>query len=182
MVAMGSVLYFFGGADPNRNDAATMWKLDLNNLSAGWNTEASVPAPRNHVGGVALDGYIYAVGGQTGQDNLSVFKGDVWRYDPTTNKWTTMASLPDQPRSHIAAATFVYNGEIITEGGEGPGRVALNYVQEYDPATNTWSNLTPLPGGRSSGIGVNLGNGDIMYTSGYSGFFDSQTWIGSFSG
>jgi N-acetylneuraminic acid mutarotase len=182
MVNLNHVLYFFGGADPNRNDASEMWKLDLNNMSAGWNTVASLPAPRNHVGGVALDGFIYALGGQTGQDNLSVFKGDVWRYDPSTNKWSTMASLPGQPRSHIAAASFAYNGEIITMGGEGPGRVALNYVQEYNPATNTWVSLTPLPGGRSSGIGVNLGNGDIMYTSGYDGFFSNQTWIGTFSG
>jgi len=180
LVNLDHVLYFFGGADPNRKDASNMWKLDLNNSAAGWNTVASMPAPRNHVGGVALNGSIYAIGGQTGQDNLSVFKGDVWRYDPGSNKWTTVASLINQPRSHIAAASFAYNGKIIVEGGEGPGRVALRNVEEYDPSTNKWSSLTPLPGGRSSGIGVNLGDGRIMYTSGYSGFFESQTWIGTF--
>ena len=78
LVNVNHVLYFFGGADPSRNDASEMWKLDLNNTAAGWNTVASMPAPRNHVGGVALDGFIYAIGGQTGQDNLSVFKSDVW--------------------------------------------------------------------------------------------------------
>jgi N-acetylneuraminic acid mutarotase len=180
MVNLNHTLYFFGGADTNRADRSEMWSLDLSNPSAGWVQRASMPGARNHVGGVALDGFIYVIGGQTGQDNASVFKSDVWRYDPDTNKWVTEASLPNQPRSHIAAATFVYNGQIIAEGGEGPGRVALRNVEEYDPTKNKWVSLTPLPAGRSSGIGVNLGDGRIMYSSGYSGQFNNQTWIGSF--
>jgi hypothetical protein len=179
LVNVNHVLYFFGGADPKRADASELWSLDLNNLGAGWKTLASMPAPRNHVGGVALNGFIYAIGGQTGQDNLSVFKGDVWRYDPTINSWRTVASLINQPRSHIAAASFAFNGKIVVEGGEGPGRVPLRNVEQYDPALNKWVALSPLPAGRSSGIGVSLGD-RLFYTSGYSGVFNNQVWIGTF--
>jgi hypothetical protein len=73
----------------------------------------------------------------------------------------------------------VINGKIVVEGGEGPGRVPLRNVEQYDPAANKWTALSPLPAGRSSGIGVSLGD-RLFYTSGYSGVFNNQVWIGTF--
>jgi N-acetylneuraminic acid mutarotase len=157
-----------------------MWTLDLSTSGAEWVQRASLPAARNHVGGAALNGKIYAVGGQTGQDNASVFKSDVWSYDPSTNKWTTVASLINQPRSHIANATFVQNGKILTLGGEGPGRVALNNVEQYDPSTNKWTSLKPLPQIRSSGVAATFGD-EIIFTTGYNGAFKADTWLGTFA-
>ena len=75
---------------------------------------------------------------------------------------------------------MVYHGHIIVMGGEGPGRVALRNVEAYDPATNTWTSLAPLPSGRSSGIGVVL-NDKLYFNGGYSGVFNSQTWVGTFT-
>ena len=120
------------------------------------------------------------VGGQTGQDNATVFKGDVYRYNPSTNTWTSVAPLINQPRSHIAAATVVFNGKIYVLGGEGPGRIPLSNVESYDPASNKWSSLTSMPGTRSSGIGNVIGN-SLIFTTGYNGTFKSDTWIGDFS-
>jgi N-acetylneuraminic acid mutarotase len=177
---LNHTLYFFGGADSNRADRAEMWTLDLSTSGAEWVQRASLPAARNHVGGAALNGKIYAVGGQTGQDNASVFKSDVWSYDPSTNKWTTVASLINQPRSHIANATFVQNGKILTLGGEGPGRVALNNVEQYDPSTNKWTSLKPLPQIRSSGVAATFGD-EIIFTTGYNGAFKADTWLGTFA-
>jgi len=173
-------LYFAGGSDSNRNDSATAWKLDLGNQSAGWIQLTNLPAARNHVGGAALNGKIYVVGGQTGQDNLSVFKSNVYEYTPSTNTWKEVAPLLNQPRSHIANATFVYNGRIVVAGGEGPGRVALSNVEAYDPGSNTWSALTNLKAARSSGIGALWGD-HFIFTTGYNGAFKSDTWLGTFA-
>ena len=164
----------------SRVDRAEMWSLDIDNASATWVQRASLPAARNHVGGAVLNGLLYSIGGQTGQDAASVFKSDVWRYEPATNKWTTLPSLPNQPRSHIASATFDYNGRIYALGGEGPGRIALTSVDTYNPSTNSWTSLAPLLAGRSSGIAAVFGD-KLIYTTGYNGAFKGDTWIGTFS-
>jgi kelch-like protein 9/13/kelch-like protein 26 len=120
------------------------------------------------------------IGGQTGQDNATGFKADVFRYDPSTNTWVTVAPLINQPRSHTAAATFTYNGRIYVLGGEGPGRIPLGNVESYDPVTNKWSSLTSMPGTRSSGIANVIGN-SLIFTTGYNGTFRGETWIGDFA-
>jgi N-acetylneuraminic acid mutarotase len=182
MQLLGRTLYFYGGADANRNDVSTMWSLNLDDPAASWVQRASLPAPRNHVGGAVAGGKLYVVGGQQLQDENSIFKADVWAYDPATNSWSTKSALPYPPRSHIASATMVRNGKIIVAGGEGdPNRAQLAYVDSYDPVTNAWTRLTNLPAGRSSGIGVSLGDGRILFTCGYNGAFFNQTWIGTFS-
>ena len=44
---------------------------------------------------------------------------EVDRYDPTTNTWTKVASLP-MAESHFNASTVLYDRYIITVGGENP--------------------------------------------------------------
>ena len=125
---------------------------------------------------MALDGLIYAVGGQTGQDASSVFKSDVFRYNPSTNTWTSVKSLTSA-RSHANASTIAHKGRIIIIGGEITG-ATLNKVEAYNPATNSWSTLTNLPKNITAGIAASLGDTIIMSTGG-SGF-RADTWIGAF--
>ncbi|HRK30364.1 MAG TPA: kelch repeat-containing protein [Tepidisphaeraceae bacterium] len=176
MVLIGRTLHFFGGSDAARKDKAEHWSLNLDNTAAGWATKASMPAARNHFGAVALDGLIYAVGGQTGQDASSVFKSDVFRYNPSTNTWTSVKSLTSA-RSHANASTIAHKGRIIIIGGEITG-ATLNKVEAYNPATNSWSTLTNLPKNITAGIAASLGDTIIMSTGG-SGF-RADTWIGAF--
>jgi len=179
MQLVGRTLYFYGGADGTRTDRDVVWSLNLDDATPRWVTRAPLPSARNHVGGAVVNGKLYVLGGQQLQDNNSQFKGDMWRDDPATNQWTTMASLIYPPRSHIASATMVRNGHIIIAGGEGdPNRAQLAYVDSYDPATNQWTRLTSLPGTRSSGIGVTLPDNRLFFTSGFNGLFRSDSWSG----
>ena len=83
LVALGHSLYFFGGENLGRTkDTPDMYVLNLDNTAAGWSSLAPMPAARNHVGAVALNGNIYAIGGQTGFDNSSDFKNSAYRYNP----------------------------------------------------------------------------------------------------
>ena len=60
------------------------------------------------------------------------------RYDPATDRWTTMATL----RSPVARYmhTAVWSGkEMLVWGGLDSNGVALESGGRYDPATDTWT-------------------------------------------
>ena len=138
-------LYFFGGADKTRTkDLNDTYMLDLANQSAGWKSVASLPNARNHLGGIAVNGKIYAIGGQHHLEDGSVMQNEVDEYDPTTNTWTRVASMP-KSLSHFNASTVLYNRYIITVGGENPHNSPQPYVLAYDTVLNQWAQLTSLP-------------------------------------
>jgi N-acetylneuraminic acid mutarotase len=177
LAAVGRVLHFFGGSDAARKDAAQHWQLDLDNLAAGWVARAPLPVATNHVAGVALNGLIYAIGGQQNQDSAAIQRAEVQVYDPATNQWTARAPLP-LARSHITSSTFVRNGKILVLGGLGPGNRVINRVDRYDPVTNTWTQLTSLPSGRLSGVSDLLPDGRIVFST---GSMVKTTWVGTFA-
>ena len=71
-------------------------------------------------------------------------------YDSST-QWSTIPNMPS-PGSSTHGSACVVNGEIYVVGGYMPGNssndypwVPSNLNQMYDPATNTWSLMAPLP-------------------------------------
>jgi len=178
MAIVGQVLHYFSGADIQRADRNDHWALDLNNLAAGWVTEAPIPTPRNHVGAGALDGKVYAIGGAKNQDAAETALSTVEAYDPTTNAWTTLASLPT-PRALIMSGVDVFANRVIVGGGETAYNVPTSQITAYDPTTNTWTQLAPIPQKRTSGILKDLGD-SLIFTTGHPGF-NTDTWIGTFS-
>ena len=179
LVALDGQLHFLGGSDLTRTDRGDHWVLNLVAAGPGipqWTALASLPTLRNHLGGVALNGKIYVVGGQQNQDAAETPQAALEVYDPATNKWATLQPLP-LGRSHIAAATVVWNGRIVTFGGETQFLESINNVTSYDPATNKWTELTTLPGSRSSGAAAAI-NGVMYYTG---GLLTTTTWKGTLS-
>jgi N-acetylneuraminic acid mutarotase/fibronectin type 3 domain-containing protein len=166
MVRLGRTLHFFGGANAGRQDASDHWTLDLDGGSA-WQEAEPLPTARNHLGAMVLDGKIYAIGGQQGQDHNAVYFDTVEVFDPQTGSWSTAASLP-QVRSHITEATFVMEGRIFVIGGDRAHTVAENSVFAYSPRSDSWTSLTPLPARREAGVG-NVIDGTIYYTTGGGG-------------
>ncbi len=186
MFHVSGKLYYVGGSDAKRGDHNDVWMLDLTDTGAGWKTRASLPQNRNHFGGAVINGKIYVTGGQTGQEDWVSFKSDAWVYNPETDAWTSIASVPSPIRSHQTAATFAYKGWLITIGGETDGTIpgkpkALSVVNAYNPQTNSWVTLKSLPAARSTGFANVLGD-KIVYSAGYNGSnFYTTTWAGSFS-
>ncbi|WP_218081298.1 Kelch repeat-containing protein [Anthocerotibacter panamensis] len=164
LVLLGRELHFFGGSDLRRRDRTEHWVLRLNG-GQSWTPAAPFPNPRNHLGGIALGAKIYAVGGQIGQDRKEVLQPTVHVWDPADpSRWTAVKSLP-LARSHIAGATFVMNNRIMTIGGEVGYLQSTNVVSAYDPATDTWSPMTPLPEAKNSGV-AGVIQGTIYYSTG----------------
>ncbi len=164
LVCLDRTLHYFGGSDRYRKDSGTHWAFNLDTGTA-WVTRAPMPTPRNHLGGAALNGKVYAVGGQSGQDAAAIYRDNVDAYDPATDTWAPVASLP-QVRSHHNASTFELGGRIVAVGGESAYSGArLANVTAYDPATNLWTELTPVPVKRTAGITGATG-GVIYQTTG----------------
>ncbi|CAN5559352.1 hypothetical protein BH18VER1_BH18VER1_02430 [soil metagenome] len=164
LVRVGRIMPYFGGSDRNRYDSGTHWALNIDTGTA-WTTLSPMPTPRNHLGGAVLNGKIYAVGGQSGQDAAALYRRDVDAYDPTTNSWIAVASLP-QVRSHHNASTFAMGGRIIAVGGESAYTAgSLANVTAYDPTTNSWTELTPLPARRSAAVADQI-NGVLYVATG----------------
>jgi N-acetylneuraminic acid mutarotase len=179
LTLLGRELHYFGGSDAARADTADHWALNLDNAAAGWAVRAPLPVARNHVGGVALGGKIYAVGGQQGQNDDSVFRSELDAYDPAADAWTTLAPLPNPPRSHITNGTTVWNGQILTFGGETVGHKVITNVSAYNPVTNTWSTPAGLPAGRLSGVADLLSENRVIFAGGSSSTgIQGTVWVG----
>jgi N-acetylneuraminic acid mutarotase len=140
-----------------------------------------MPAARNHFGAVGLNGQVYAVGGQTKQDLNAVFHADVFKYNPATNSWSSVASMLSPARSHANATTIVHKGRIVIMGGEVSNFSTRDNVEAYDPSTNKWSVLTSLPRRTTAGIAGSFGETLIFTTGNGGGQFRGETYLGTFS-
>jgi N-acetylneuraminic acid mutarotase len=145
LVALGDTLHFFGGWKPDRNtDSPDHWVLWPGDTA--WRTRAPLPRPRGHLAGVALDGAVFALGGAVGHDPTPIDADFVDRYDPATDTWHPVASLP-APVSHIEPSTVSYDGRILVAGGRArsAARENVDDIFAYNPATDRWSHIGRLP-------------------------------------
>ncbi len=131
-----------------------------------WTTMAPMPTARDGLGVVAVNGKIYAIGGDAGAQIFNAIFNTNEVYDPATNNWTTKAPMPTA-RNGFGIA--IYLNKIYCIGGwaAGPsfGQTGVNEV--YDPLTNTWATKAPMPTGRG-GLTASVVNGKIYLIGGYS--------------
>jgi len=181
-VLLGRTLHYFGGCLADRvTNTAQHWTLDLDVPGATWKAAAPMPVAVDHVAGLALNGKIYAVGGEIGHDKLHNQQSLVQVYDPATNTWTRVASLP-RPKSHAESSTFLMDGRILSAAGQNDDayvQAPTNSVNLYEPLTNRWIPLGNLPAARQGTIIQRIGNLIIMTAGGTQTLSpQNTTWIG----
>lgn len=93
--------------------------------------------PRNSLGVAALNGLIYAIGGE--KDSLIYDSMEC--YNPILNQWNVMASM-DTPRVGLAAC--VVNDEIYVIGGWVGSEIAKTIVK-YNPDEDCWFVVGDVP-------------------------------------
>lgn len=175
LVREGRCLYLFGGVGVDKDeDEAVSWSLDLTAVDDGWSTIAPLPEPRNHLGGIAYEGGVYAIGGQIRHDTSPLDTVFLHRYDPPTDTWTRLADLPE-PRSHFEPATFLWDGKIVICGGRSliTGQSSVQAISVYDVASDTWSDAAPLPTGLNA-PSVQLVGPDVTLIGGALGSINPQ--------
>ena len=96
---------------------------------------------------------------------VDILQGIVHVYDPATNTWTQVASMP-LALSHYNASTVLFDRYIITVGGENPHNVAQPYVFAYDTVLDRWARLTDLPNPRRAGVAGLIGT-KLIQSTGY---------------
>jgi N-acetylneuraminic acid mutarotase len=137
-------------------------RLSVTSLKAegAWARKADIPTPRKYLSAAVVDGIIYAIGGATGQVDLSAIEA----YDPATDTWTKKADMPT-PRSGLTAG--VVNGKIYAIGG-WVNNASVSTVEEYDPKTDTWTRKAGMPTPRDT-LRSGVVDGIIYVIGGYSG-------------
>jgi len=114
---------------------ATLQRFDPG--ANAWTTLAPLPEPVRAAAGAALDGTVFALGGQTREGAGR----QVYAYDVDRGRWREEAPLP-APRFNMAAVAL--DGKIYALGGFSKTRESDD-VFVYEPEADSWSRGTPLP-------------------------------------
>ncbi|MGI8426676.1 MAG: kelch repeat-containing protein, partial [Actinomycetota bacterium] len=166
-VNSGGLIYVIGGMDRNGAYLKTVEIYDPRSetwtqspLLPGGNGPAPMPTGRAYLSVVAGGGErIYAMGGEIAFQPSSVVEA----YDPSSKKWSTLASMP-AASSGFGAAKDIY-GRIyaISESGDSNG---LGLVNVYTPTTDLWEEGVPPPGGTRNGLAATTANDGRIYILG----------------
>jgi N-acetylneuraminic acid mutarotase len=114
-----------------------------------WEFVAPMSRTRLRAVSFSLNGKVYVCGGSPDISNRHTdCHNDCEMYDPDTNTWTQMASMPI---SVTYASAAVRNGKAYVGGGSSlnDGDTPLKDVLEYDPDKNEWKRIPPMNEGRS---------------------------------
>lgn len=168
-VNLNGVIYLLGGLmDSNGVSAPTASVYGFSTLSTENYWKPDLPTPRAGLGAAVFDNRLYVVGGYgsmptsgSAEATGSVLCYAAGEWGTTTPSGTPLASL-HVPRHSFGSA--VLNGKWYVAGGLDSAGHVLDSVEEYDPATNTWTLKAPMPTPR---VHLALGAlGDRLYAMG----------------
>jgi len=165
-------IYVIGGAGPMPDASTPVIRPRQPQRSLGtveeydpttnrWRARAPMPTPCNHMGGEAVNGKIYVIGGRLSGAFIIGFPGNinlVQAYDPAADSWATKTPMPTARSGFNTAAL---NGIIYAAGGEvqnGSYLAAYRAFEAYDPVSDTWWQLPSMLLPRHEAIMAVLGN------------------------
>jgi N-acetylneuraminic acid mutarotase len=133
-------IYVTGGRPPHGHDFAV-----YDPAMDSWTVLSNLPTQRNHLAAGALNGKVYVVGGRFGGGVGSEMTDTVEVYDPASDTWSLAAPLPSRRAgiNGIAArgCLYVFGGE----GNDAHPSGVFSQNEVYDPRTDTWHSLEPIP-------------------------------------
>ena len=160
---------------------------EYNPVTDMWITKSDMTLARYYLSTSAVNGKVYAIGGSI-WDNINqknILYSTVEKYDPAKDTWTT---ITDMPTGRFAFCTSVVDGRIYAIGGQpGPWPQVTGAVEVYqavpwgfaqypNPAvealhSNTWVNLSWIPGDFAVSHDVYLGDSFEDVNDGLGGTF-----------
>lgn len=125
---------------------------------------AVLPTGLTTAAGTELGGFLYLLGGYFGkphQYSREYQNSDFLRLELASGRWDTLESV-----GGIQSARLVNDGRYVyriggmrarNAAGDPEDMQSVSEVARFDPATQSWQDLTPLPQGRSSHQAVLVG-------------------------
>ncbi len=141
-VAVGDAFYLVGGRGQRpvqKYDPATKT----------WEDMSAPPFQMHHFQAVSYDGKIYVMGAFTdGYPDENPIP-NIYIFDPETDTWTAGPEIPADRRRGSAGA-IVYNNEFYIVAGIQNGHTDghVTWLDKYNPATDTWTQLADAPRAR----------------------------------
>ena len=173
-ISLGGAIYVTGG-DYNFGRLSQVLRYDP---AAGTFTVEDVESSRYHryaMAGGAIGGVWYLAGGTDSlgsQYQPPAVTNYLTAYVPaageTPGRWRRLAGMP---AARGGAAAAVVNGRLYVLGGHDAWGRAVNDVESYDPATDTWRVHPPLATRRAFAAAGVVG-GKIVIAGGLDGFYE----------
>ena len=125
-----------------------------------------IPASRACATAFVMNGEAYVFGGR---DSVGHELNDLWRYDPETDRWTSLGETPLRPRVNATSCT---HGDKVYLGLGFKGAYAVDscYYRdwwEYTPATNQWKRLANYPNPYTDKATAFTGDGELYVGYGF---------------
>jgi len=120
---------------------------------AHWTTAHRLPEPLLEARAAVLRGRIYVAGGIDGKGQPTAH---VYRYDPASDSWESVADLP-APRHHMALAVMGDSVLYVIGGFSGKEFHAERTVWSYQPGRNTWISKSQISRPRAAAAAVTVG-------------------------
>jgi len=166
--APDGTIYTFGGST-NSFPSTEVWRYDP--VSDTWDTSVpQMPTERRDVVAVTgPDGLIYVFGGHWNYNTVEAF-------DPVNGTWHTKTPMPTG--RWCADGALGPDGKIYIAGGGISGQPdgALDSLEVYDTATDSWETKSPMPTG-SVGLGAAFGPDGKLYAIGGELYGSGRTGI-----
>jgi N-acetylneuraminic acid mutarotase len=126
-----------------------------------WSKAAVLPVIQSEWDGAAIGDSLFAAGGEmkrTPATDQTKASDELWIYDAKADKWTQGANMPGS-RNHPAVTSL--NGKLYVFGGYDwpccanyPWPYGSNNAWQYDPKTNAWKALAPVPRRLGAGLAI----------------------------
>jgi DNA-binding CsgD family transcriptional regulator/N-acetylneuraminic acid mutarotase len=126
-----------------------------------WQSKTQMPSARSGLAATSYADLAYAMGGES----AGGISGANERFDPASNSWAKLASMP-LPAADIASAAL--GGLIYVPGGRLPSGEITNTLQLYDPRQDHWEMKAPLPQ-PLSGYALAVYEGKLYVFGGWTG-------------
>lgn len=158
---IGGRIYVAGGRPPRGSDFAV-----YDPAADRWTVLPPLPTQRNHLVVSANGGKLYVAGGRFEGGVGSEMTGILEVFDPATNRWERKASMLT-PRGGVNGVAvqgclYVFGGE----GNDADRRGMFEQMEVYDPSTDTWFQLEPIPTPVHGVSGAGVNNGRIHLVGG----------------
>jgi N-acetylneuraminic acid mutarotase len=118
--------------------SATRKVIALDPATSTWTSLAALPVGLGAAVAQSIGDDLYVAGGLDGEQSHA----ELWVMRAGSNVWSPAAAMSS---ARHGAASAVLDGRLFVFGGTREGGAALALAEVYDPRSNEWTALAPLP-------------------------------------